>query len=109
MHYGKVTHFTRPTSLTKTSEWCMKMCVVTFFFRIKDGSKYMTYAPKVTWWFIVLSFIAILLATLVECRPLSLFVSLIRFSTSNHTGTDTSTGFGIMKRQIIARRDSATC
>jgi hypothetical protein len=53
------------------SQWCLKLCVASLYFRLTDRSTYMQRTARALWWFIVLTFVAVLLATLLECRPIS--------------------------------------
>ncbi|KAF2096908.1 hypothetical protein NA57DRAFT_78498 [Rhizodiscina lignyota] len=54
-------------------EWCLKLCILSFYFRITDESTYMSRGLRITFWSIVLTFVGIILATVLECRPLSMF------------------------------------
>ncbi|EAS32343.3 uncharacterized protein CIMG_03367 [Coccidioides immitis RS] len=53
--------------------WCMKLCLLQFYSRLENGSNRVHRARRALWYFIVVSFLVIVLATLLECRPLSLY------------------------------------
>ncbi|KAE9971310.1 hypothetical protein EG328_005728 [Venturia inaequalis] len=52
-------------------QWCLKLCLADFYFRLTDRSTYMPQTSQFLWWFIVSTFAAVLVTTLLECRPLS--------------------------------------
>lgn len=53
--------------------WCLKMTIGTFYVRLTDRANYMRKSGKILHWFIFLTFLAVFLSTLLECRPLNLF------------------------------------
>lgn len=60
-----------PSNAIIGSQWCLKLCVASLYFRLTDRSTHMQRISRILWWFIVLTFVAVLLSTLLECRPLS--------------------------------------
>jgi hypothetical protein len=54
------------------SLWCLKFCLLSFYSRMMLGSSYLRKSSQAMFWSLVLTFIGVLLATLLECRPLSL-------------------------------------
>ncbi|KAK2786647.1 hypothetical protein FQN53_006351 [Emmonsiellopsis sp. PD_33] len=53
--------------------WCMKLCLLRFYKRLETGSNKVHYSIHVLRVFIVVTFVAIVIATFLECRPLSMF------------------------------------
>jgi hypothetical protein len=59
-------------ALTKGSLWSLKLCILDFYSRFVDVLRWGKLATNILWWFIVITFLAVIVATLTECRPLSL-------------------------------------
>jgi hypothetical protein len=59
--------------MLQNSLWCLKFCLLSFYSRIAIGSTYLNKTSRAMWWSLVITFIGVILATLVECRPLSLY------------------------------------
>ncbi|KAK2008999.1 hypothetical protein LZ32DRAFT_661608 [Colletotrichum eremochloae] len=55
--------------------WSLKLCLLNFYSRFVDVFHWGKVATTILWWFIVITFLAILVPTLVECRPLYLMWS----------------------------------
>ncbi|KAI1931798.1 hypothetical protein LOZ58_001125 [Ophidiomyces ophidiicola] len=53
--------------------WCMKLCLLQFYSRLENGSNKVYRARQALWCFLVVSLLIIFLATMLECRPLSLY------------------------------------
>ncbi|KAH6673915.1 hypothetical protein F5X68DRAFT_40765 [Plectosphaerella plurivora] len=53
--------------------WSLKLCILDFYSRFVDVLRWGKLATNILWWFIVITFMAVIIATLTECRPLSLF------------------------------------
>ncbi|EEQ84195.2 uncharacterized protein BDCG_01000 [Blastomyces dermatitidis ER-3] len=53
--------------------WCMKLCLLRFYKRLETGSNKVHYSLQFLRAFIVVTFFATLLATLLECQPLFMF------------------------------------
>ncbi|KLJ09353.1 hypothetical protein EMPG_15216 [Blastomyces silverae] len=53
--------------------WCMKLCLLRFYKRLETGSSKVHYSLQFLRAFIVVTFFATLLATLLECQPLYMF------------------------------------
>ncbi|KAM6513518.1 hypothetical protein FALCPG4_015923 [Fusarium falciforme] len=52
--------------------WCLKLCLLSFYSRFVHVLPWGKAAFHALWWFIALSFVIILIPTLIECRPLHL-------------------------------------
>ncbi|KAH7120717.1 hypothetical protein EDB81DRAFT_814601 [Dactylonectria macrodidyma] len=52
--------------------WCLKLCLLSFYSRFVHVLLWGKAAYLALWWFVVLSFLIILIPTLAECRPLHL-------------------------------------
>ncbi|KAM5443853.1 hypothetical protein MferCBS31731_001099 [Microsporum ferrugineum] len=50
--------------------WCMKLCLLQFYIRLETGSNRVHRAIQMLRAFLFLTFIIIILATLLECRPI---------------------------------------
>ncbi|KDN67438.1 hypothetical protein CSUB01_06454 [Colletotrichum sublineola] len=55
--------------------WSLKLCLLNFYSRFVDVFHWGKVATTILWWFIAITFLAILVPTLVECRPLYLMWS----------------------------------
>ena len=53
------------------SLWCLKLCILDFYSRFVDVLRYGKLATTILWWFIVITFVTVLVITLTECQPLS--------------------------------------
>ncbi|ODH28421.1 hypothetical protein ACO22_03939 [Paracoccidioides brasiliensis] len=53
--------------------WCMKLCLLRFYKRLETGSNKVHYSLQVLRVFIVVTFLATLAATVLECKPLYIF------------------------------------
>jgi hypothetical protein len=51
--------------------WTLKLCLLTFYARFVNPLNWGRMAITALWWIVVLTFAAVLIATLTECRPLS--------------------------------------
>lgn len=54
------------------SLWVLKLCLLSFYSRFIGPISWGKRAIDVLWWFVVITFVAIVAATLAECRPLHL-------------------------------------
>ena len=54
-------------------QWCLKMCLITFYLRMTARVNYLRRSGMFLHWFIVLTFVGVFLSIMLECRPLSLF------------------------------------
>ncbi|KAM5349007.1 hypothetical protein ACJ41O_008830 [Fusarium nematophilum] len=57
--------------------WCLKLCLLSFYSRFVHVLPWGRAAFLALWWFVVVSFLIILIPTLTECRPLYLRLPLI--------------------------------
>lgn len=57
------------------SLWTLKLCILDFYSRFVDVLRYGKLATTILWWFIVATFVGVLVVTLTECQPLSLCVT----------------------------------
>ncbi|KAK1990194.1 hypothetical protein LX36DRAFT_754300 [Colletotrichum falcatum] len=55
--------------------WSLKLCLLNFYSRFVDIFHWGKVATTALWWFIVVTFLVILIPTLAECRPLYLMWS----------------------------------
>ena len=60
------------TILIICSLWSLKLCILNFYSRFMDVLSWGRLAKTVLSWFIVITFVAVVISTLCECRPLSL-------------------------------------
>ncbi|KAH7144333.1 hypothetical protein B0J13DRAFT_554964 [Dactylonectria estremocensis] len=56
--------------------WCLKLALLGFYSRFVDIFAWGRRVVNGIWWFIAFTFVAVLITTLVECRPLSLMWAL---------------------------------
>ncbi|KAG9251037.1 uncharacterized protein F5Z01DRAFT_677286 [Emericellopsis atlantica] len=54
--------------------WCLKLCLLAFYSRFINTLDWGKRAATISWWFIVVTFVGVVIATVSECRPLHLFV-----------------------------------
>jgi hypothetical protein len=57
------------------SLWCLKLGLLAFYSRFIDVFRWGKSVADALWWFIVVTFVAVLITILAECRPLSLYVA----------------------------------
>ena len=60
--------------LTCSSLWCLKLGLLAFYTRFVGVFRWGKAVANTLWAFIALTFIAVLITTLTECHPLSLYV-----------------------------------
>lgn len=61
--------------------WCLKLCLLAFYASFINTLDWGRRANNITWWLIVATFVAVVVATVAECRPLHLLVlSIARLS-----------------------------
>lgn len=53
--------------------WCMKICILIWFGRVTAGEKCYGTAIRFTYAFVAMSFVAVVLSTFLECRPVQLY------------------------------------
>ena|SRR6266487_4580877 len=54
------------------SLWCMKLGIVGFYKRLKQGLSTKNYGIRIIWWTLMTTFLIIVMATMLECRPLQM-------------------------------------
>ncbi|KAM5344897.1 hypothetical protein ACJ41O_010759 [Fusarium nematophilum] len=62
--------------LSISSLWCLKAALLSFYSRFVQSMSWGKMAVRVLWWFLALTCLAVLVATLAECRPISLKLQL---------------------------------
>ncbi|KAM5381154.1 hypothetical protein ACJZ2D_003070 [Fusarium nematophilum] len=62
--------------LSISSLWCLKAALLSFYSRFVQSMSWGKMAVRVLWWFLALTCLAVLVATLAECRPISLMWKL---------------------------------
>ncbi|KAM5359556.1 hypothetical protein ACJZ2D_014364 [Fusarium nematophilum] len=50
--------------------WLLKLCLLTFYSRFGSHVRWWKVAVATLWWAIILTFVGVVMATLMECRPL---------------------------------------
>lgn len=65
----------RDVMLIWDSLWCLKLGLLAFYSRFIDVFRWGKSVADALWWFIVVTFVAVLITILAECRPLSLYVA----------------------------------
>ncbi|SPJ70988.1 uncharacterized protein FTOL_00716 [Fusarium torulosum] len=63
--------------------WCLKLGLLAFYSRFIDVFRWGKSVADALWWFIIATFVAVLITILAECRPLSLMWALNRDDNSN--------------------------
>lgn len=58
--------------MTLRSLWILKLCLLTFYTRFVGPLSWGRVVIRTLWWIILATFVAVVIATLTECRPLSL-------------------------------------
>lgn len=66
----------RTLVLTCSSLWCLKLGLLAFYTRFVGVFRWGSAVANALWGFIAVTFIAVLITTLTECHPLSLYVAL---------------------------------
>ncbi|KAH8736634.1 hypothetical protein BGZ61DRAFT_490240 [Ilyonectria robusta] len=64
--------------------WTLKLCLLAFYSRLVSHLKWGRIAVISMWWIVLATFIAVVIASLTECRPLHLSVSSSISSPPNH-------------------------